>query len=179
MTKETTGDVTAMLPARDRHLFSDAEGMFPVGKLGGLEKDVLDLELSREQTVAWYRNPSTGTRDAIQVPWHDGQRWRSMQPDFLFFIRKPDGDVGVSLVDPHGHHLADALGKLRGLARFAEEFPSDFLRVEAITMNRGDLLCGEKGEAVRLDLTDPEVRRVVEEASGAAEAYGKAGQPFR
>jgi type III restriction enzyme len=43
-----------------------------------------------------------------------------LRPDFIFFGTNRDGSVVVDLVDPHGHHLADALPKLRGLADYAD-----------------------------------------------------------
>lgn len=41
------------------------------------------------------------------------------------------GQPKVDLVDPHGHHLADAMPKLRGPADFAEKLGSEFRRVES------------------------------------------------
>src|SRR5262249_53480765 len=104
------GDKKSPLPTRQKHLLVDDDGNFPIEQLGPWEETVLDRELEREETVAWYRNPSTASKHAIQVPWHDGQRWRSMQPDFIFFTRLANGAAGASIVDPHGHHLQDALG---------------------------------------------------------------------
>jgi hypothetical protein len=162
----------APLPTRGRHLLADADGQFPIEKLGEWEETVLDTELKRDDTVAWYRNPSTASKHAIQVPWWDGQRWRSMQPDFIFFTRLADGSIGASIVDPHGHHLQDALGKLNGLADFAEEFPGALVRVDAITKNdKGDLGAETKGALLLLDLLDAEVRAAIRASASAADAY--------
>jgi len=49
-----------------------------------------------------------------------------LHPDFLFF-NGVGGTVRTSIVDPHGHHLDDALVKLQGLAHFAE-----FCRIVAV-----------------------------------------------
>ena len=62
-----------------------------------------------------------GDGKAIRIPYRVGQDWKSMQPDFIFVTRNSDGALAASIVDPRGHHLADALAKLRGLAAFAEK----------------------------------------------------------
>jgi type III restriction enzyme len=174
MTHEVEGDQKTALPTRDRHLLSDEKGMYPIGKVKGWELSVLDTELARDNTVAWYRNPSAASKDAIQIPWQDSKRWRSMQPDLLFFSRRADGGIGASIVDPHGHHLGDALGKLKGLADFAEEFGEHFIRIDAITGFSG----AAKGSLRLLDMTDAEVRKAVRESSTAADAYEAASKKY-
>jgi len=68
--------------------------------------------------------------------------------------------------------LATALGKLKGLADFAHEFGDHFVRIDAISKNeKGDLGGATKGTLRLLDMTDPEVWRVVRESSSAADAY--------
>jgi hypothetical protein len=44
---------------------------------------------------------------------------RTVRPDFAFYASNHDGTIGASIVDPHGHHLGDALPELRGLAAYA------------------------------------------------------------
>jgi hypothetical protein len=166
------------LPTRPRHLLVDGDGKFPIEKLGDWEETVLDTELERDDTVAWYRNPSTASKHAIQVPWFDGQRWRSMQPDFVFFTKLADGTIGASIIDPHGHHLQDALGKLKGLADFAEEYSADFVRIDAISKNDKGDLGDTKGALLLLDLLDKDVRKVVRSSTSAAEAYKDAGVKY-
>lgn len=179
MTFELEGEGKTPLPTRDRHLLCDEKGDYPIGRLSGSwERAVLDTELSRDNLVAWYRNPSAPSKDAIQVPWLDGETWRTMQPDFVFFSTSADGSLSASIVDPHGHHLSDALGKLHGLADFAEEFADDFMRVEAISKNeRGDL-GSDKGSLRMLDLTDSATRDKVRNCKSAADAYRAAGQKY-
>lgn len=172
MTYEVDGDQKTALPSRQKHLLVDAQGSYAIGKLGGWEVQVLDTEIARDNTVAWYRNPSSATKDALQVPWRDAGRWRSMQPDFVFFVRKAGGEVAPAIVDPHGHHLNDALGKLKALAAFAEEFGEHFVRIDAITKNdKGDLNAAHKGKLVTLDLLAQNVRVSVRESESAAAAY--------
>lgn len=179
MTYELNGEQKTPLPMRERHLLSDEAGRYPIGKLGGWEVAVLDTELSRDNTVAWYRNPSSATKDAVQVPWYDGDRWRSMQPDFLFFVQKAGGEIAPAIVDPHGHYLKDAHDKLKALADFAEDFGDRFVRVEAITKNdKGDLNTAHKGKLVMLDLLRPNVRTSVRESESAAAAYRDWGEEY-
>jgi len=180
MTYVADGDPRTELPTRDKHVLSDSEGRYPIGKLGGWEVTVLDTEIGRENTVAWYRNPSSASKDALQIPWQDGSRWRSMQPDFVFFVEQADGEIAPAIVDPHGHHLTDALGKLKALAEFAEEVGEGFVRIEAISKNdKGDLGTALKGKLMMLDLLDPNVRASVREAESAAAAYRDAGIEYR
>lgn len=143
------------------------------------EVPVLDTEIGRDNTVAWYRNPSNATKDAVRIPWHDGERWRSMQPDFVFFSERADGQRAPAIVDPHGHYLNDALAKLQALADFAEEYGEHFMRIEAISKNdKGDLGTATKGTLRMLDLTSLEVRTVVREAKKAEDAYREASQTY-
>jgi len=162
-----------------KHVLSDDSNNFPIEKLGSWETEIMKKEIGRGATVGWYRNPSGAARDALRVPWHDGQRWRSMQPDFLFFGKKDSGEIGASILDPHSHHLGDALPKLRGLADFAEKYGRSFVRVEALSMNTDGAL-GEdtKDHLILLDLTSEKVRDAIAKSSSAADAYRKAGQVY-
>jgi hypothetical protein len=179
MTYAINGEVKTPLPTRIKHVLSDDQERYPIGKLGGWEVTVLDTEIGRDNTVAWYRNPSSATKDAVQIPWYDGERWRSMQPDFLFFVENADGGIGPGIVDPHGHHLTDALAKLRALADFAEEYGEDFVRIEALSKNdRGDLGTALKGTLMMLDLLSPNVRVSVREEKSAAAVYRDAGTEY-
>lgn len=152
------------LATRPLHLMSDEKGHFPVGSLNEWEMSVLDAELGREDCLAWYRNPSRASDDALAVAWRDeAGNWRRMCPDFLFFHGHED-DVKVSIVDPHGHHLGDALGKLRGLAAFAADNGEAFHRIEAVArMDDGTLRV--------LDLQDEEARKAVDAAGDAKSLY--------
>jgi type III restriction enzyme len=120
-------------PLVDHHLMSDPDGNFPIGALNDWECDVVLEELSRRDCVGWYRNPARAAVDSVGVTYRDAVGdWRSMHPDFIFF-NDVRGMVRASIVDPHGHHLADAGVKLKGLARFAAEYGSEFHRVDALT----------------------------------------------
>jgi type III restriction enzyme len=86
-----------------------------------------------------------------------------MRPDFVFFSTTHDGHVAADLVDPHGHHLSDALPKLRGLADFAERFIDDFRRIESVAETGGTLRV--------LDITRPRVREAIRDAQSAKALY--------
>lgn len=162
---EETEDIEGnKVPTRTHHLMSDAEGNFPVGRLNEWEMSVLDKEMERDGFLAWYRNPSRPSDDALAVAYQDGRgAWRRMCPDFLFF-HEVGGEVKVSIVDPHGHHLGDALPKLRGLAAFAAEHGDAFHRIEAISRVSDDALRV-------LDLTDESVRTAVADAADSEALY--------
>lgn len=123
----------AFAPVVDRHLMSDENGVMPLGSLNTWERFVVETELKRPETVAWYRNPSQPSVDSLGVPYRDEQgRWRSMHPDFVFFVEL-GGVIRPTIVDPHGDHLADSLVKLRGLAKFAEDYGTEFERIESVS----------------------------------------------
>lgn len=147
-------------PTAPKHVLSDENGQYPIGKLNKLERKVLEAELQRDDVFAWYRNPSRASADALRVPYQvDEDTWKPMQPDFLIFSCNKDDAIETSIVDPHGAHLSDALPKLKGLARFARVYSDQFARIDAIA---------EIGGEVRvLDMKDEKVRKTVEAASGA------------
>ena len=86
-----------------------------------------------------------------------------MCPDFLFFHGEDD-DVRVSIIDPHGHHLGDALPKLRGLAEFAATHGDAFHRIESVARLAD-------GTLRVLDLTEESVRVAVRNAEDAEALY--------
>lgn len=69
-------------------------------------------------------------------------------------------------IDPHGFHLADALPKLQGVARYAESHSQIYRRIEAIA---------EVGGKLRLlNLTRADVRQAVMDATSAQTLYQSA-----
>ena len=162
---EETRDVDGNeLATRNGHLMSDGRGDFPIGSLNTWEIAVLDKEMARPGFQAWYRNPSRPSSDALAVAYQNARgEWRRMCPDFLFF--HGDGEMArVSIVDPHGPHLADALPKLRGLADFAAEYGASFHRIESVAQMPDDTLRV-------LDFADPSVREAVAGAVDAQTLY--------
>lgn len=151
------------LPIREMHLLASAEGTVPIA-LNEWERKVLDSEAAQPGFQGWYRNPERAAKESLAVAYKDEVGdWKALRPDFIFFGTNHDGSVAVDLVDPHGHHLSDALPKLRGLADFAERFANDFRRVESVA---------ETGGVLRvLDLTKPRVREAVRVAQSAKALY--------
>jgi hypothetical protein len=144
-------------PTANNHLMSDPSGKFPVGSLNTWEREVLEIESSRDNFVAWYRNPSHNGADSISVAYRASEgSWAAMHPDFLIFT-EVKGEIMPSIVDPHGHFLEDSLAKLRGLAAFAEQYGDAFHRVDAVIHD---------SEWRVLDLKQWEVRAIVAEHQG-------------
>ena len=150
------------LPTYPHHLLCDEKGLYPV-ELNDWEKAVLKAESQRAGFKFWYRNPNRPTQDSLGIAYVDGDETKIVRPDFLFFVELPDGTVTVDIVDPHSIHLADALPKLQGLARYAEAHPQSYRRVEAVAEISSKLRV--------LDLTRADVRQAVMEASSAKSLY--------
>lgn len=150
------------LPTYPHHLLCDEKELYPV-ELNDWEKAVLKAETQRDGFRFWYRNPNRPTQDSLGISYVDGDETKIVRPDFLFFAELPDGTVAVDIVDPHSIHLADALPKLQGIARYAEAHPQSYRRIEAVAETGGKLRV--------LDLTRAEVRQAVMEASSAKSLY--------
>lgn len=109
--------------------------------------------MQREGFKFWYRNPNRPTQDSLGVAFVEGDETSIVRPDFLFFCESADGSVVVDIVDPHGIHLADALPKLRGLARYAETHPEIYRRIQSVAKVGGKLRV--------LDVTREDVRKTI------------------
>lgn len=163
--QEETMDVSGQpLPTAQLHLLCDTAGDYPIGSLNAWEREVLASEMKQRGVVAWYRNPSRASQDALAISYRDGSgEWRSLRPDFLVFDQSANGTIQASIVDPHGTHLADAMPKLRGLADYAETLGSGLTRIDSIA---------EVDGAMRvLDLTDAVTREAVRAAPDAAKLF--------
>ena len=118
-------------------------------------------EMERPSFVGWYRNPGSATPASLRIAYqNDAGEWSSLQPDFIVISRRDDGALAASIIDPHGDYLADARGKLRALAQFAENHGDRFVRIESIAK-------ADNGSLRVLDLTDPDVRAAVLAFEGA------------
>lgn len=158
------GEDGTKVETRPDHLMSDENGHFPIASLNAWETTVLDTERGRPRFLAWYRNPGRASDDSLAVAYKDGRgNWRRMCPDFVFF-HGTETDVKVSIVDPHGFHLSDALPKLRGLADFTTEYGEEFHRIEAVAQ------LADKSLRV-LDLKNEAVRQAIEQADDAEALY--------
>jgi len=149
------------IPAYEQHLLCDEQSLFPA-ELGTWEKDVLSAEMERDGFEFWYRNPERPSQDSLGISYAADDDTKIVRPDFIFFA-KQGGEVVVDIVDPHGHHLADALPKLQGLARYAETHSQIYRRIEAVAKSGGKLRV--------LDLTRADVRQAVTEATSAEALY--------
>lgn len=159
-TKSSNAEDADDLPLFGGHIFSDAAGKFPC-KLNDWEATVVETEASRGSFVAWYRNPSRASASALRIGYvDDAGGWQSLQVDFVVVSRRHDGSLAASIVDPHGDHLADALAKLKGLARYAERFGDQFVRILSVAK-------GSDGSLRSLDLLEPKVREAVGAFDGA------------
>ena len=163
-TEETEDADGNKLETRTGHLMSDGDGNFPIGSLNQWETEVLDREMGHSGFLAWYRNPSRPSGDALAIAYQNDQgHWRRMCPDFLFFHGDSE-NVKVSIVDPHSHHLADALPKLGGLSQFAATYSEFFHRIESVAQTKD-------GTLRVLDITDPNIRKAISETEDPEALY--------
>jgi hypothetical protein len=150
------------LPCFEKHLLCDSEGMFPAD-LNEWEGKVVQVELQREGAIAWYRNPDRASQDSLGVIYEEDGEKKIVRPDFVFFSKLANGDIVADLVDPHGVHLADALPKLKGLAKYAEANSASYRRMEAIAKI--------DDRYRQLDLAKQETRAAIEIAASARTLY--------
>jgi hypothetical protein len=151
------------LPTRTLHVMAAEDGTYPID-LNDWERKVVDAEAKQPGFKGWYRNPSRTAKESLAVAYRDTSGdWKPLKPDFIFFGTAHDGLVVVDLVDPHGHHLSDALPKLKGLADFAERFEADFRRIESVAETGGKLRV--------LDITRENVRKGIRSAESAKALY--------
>ncbi len=152
------------IPTYTQHLLCDEQALYPA-ELLTWEKAVLKAEIKRDGFRFWYRNPDRPSKDSLGIAYKDDDDTKIVRPDFIFFAEQ-DGKVVADIIDPHGCHLADALPKLRGLARYAETHSQLYRRIEAVA---------EVGGTMRvLDLMRADVRKAVAEAKSAESLYKSA-----
>lgn len=161
MAREASGTETP-LPRYEKHMLCDADGLFP-DELNIWERAVLEAEAAKDGRVGWYRNPARASQDSLGIVYDDVDDKRITRPDFVFFSRHADGGIVADIVDPHGHHLADSLPKLHGLARYAEANGHLYGRIEAVSE--------VEGRYRMLDLQSPDVREGIYVSASAKTAY--------
>lgn len=150
------------LPLYLSHLLCDENKEFPT-ELNKWEQSVVETEMARVGFIGWYRNPSASNLESLGAAYKEGDKFKILRPDFLFFSENQDGSIAVDIVDPHGTHLSDALPKLKGLAVYAVENEDKFRRVES---------CALIGNKLRvLDLKDEKVRQAIETADDAKSLF--------
>lgn len=163
-TKARENDNVTALPTWKQHLLCDDAGNYP-SELKGWERAVVETECKRKDFAFWYRNPGQPGQSSLGIAYLDGDQYKIVRPDFIFFTEQ-DGNVVVDLVDPHGLHLADALPKLQGLAAYAETHAKAYRRIESVAEVKGKLRA--------LDLTSEEVRKAIAIAKDATNLFGGA-----
>ena len=153
-----------------RHLYSTPDGTYET-KLNGWEQAVLNEELERGDVAAWLRN-RRGDPWRLAIPYRVGEQTHLMYPDFVIF-RRCDGALVADIVDPHGLHLQDNVGKAHGLADYAESHQGACIgRVEAVAvvdgaMRRRDLTDQSARDSVRQCLSGTNLRLWIEGDSRA------------
>jgi type III restriction enzyme len=150
------------LPRFERHMMCDEAGLFPES-LNSWESRVVLAELKKDQSIAWYRNPDRATQDSLGVTYEHDSETRIVRPDFIFFSKLPNNEIATDIVDPHGIHLADALPKLKGMAKYAEVHKDVYRRIDVVAEVNGNLKS--------LDLTKSAVRAAVLTATSAKALY--------
>lgn len=154
-TKVRQGDVEMAIPTYKSHMLCDHNGDFP-SELNGPEESVVSTESGRDGFVCWYRNPQQPGQSSLGIAYQAGDEYKIMRPDFLFFSKSAEGEVVTDIVDPHGAYLGDALAKLRGLAKYAEDHQKQYRRVISVDKINGRFLA--------LNLKDQCVREAIAEA---------------
>jgi len=160
--REPNGSETT-IPTYKRHLLCDERGEYPTELQSSEEKGVVAAEMARKGFKFWYRNPNRPSQDSLGIAYSDGDETKIIRPDFVFFAEQ-DGKIVADIIDPHGSYLADALPKLKGLARYAETHGPMYRRIEAVARAAGKLRV--------LDMTRSDVRAAVM-ATTSAEALFK------
>jgi len=107
MVREKDG-TESPLETRLMHLMAAEDGSYPIS-LNEWERKVLDSEAKQPGFKGWYRNPVRATKESLAIAYEDTGTWKAVRPDFIFFGTDHTGQVVADLVDPHGHHLSDAL----------------------------------------------------------------------
>lgn len=126
-------DVDGDFPRFPKHIAYDPiDGKCPL-ELNRLETYVVNTELSKDRTVAFYRNPSNFSQRVFSIPYTKPSGRVALHPDFIFFVRNADGVIRPSIVDPHGDHLEDALPKLKGYLEYLKDYPTEFQQVLSVT----------------------------------------------
>ena len=85
--------------------------------------------------------------------------WKPLYPDFVVFHTDENGEVGASLIDPHGTFLADAHQKLKGLAEYAQQYGDRYRRVVSVYRD-------SSGTYRMLNLKDETIRAAIMETRG-------------
>lgn len=112
-----------------KHVVNDPDIHMTWFKLNGWEDAVVTHELKNLRVRAWFCDPFGGLTDkssAIEYRVDDGRR--TLHLDFIFF-EEVNRTIARSIVNPHGIRQADALPRLKGFAKYDEEFGDGWSRI--------------------------------------------------
>ncbi len=153
-----------------KHVVNDPKTHMAWFNLYDSEDAVVMHELKKPEVICWYRNPvGKTTGQSLRIPYRLGDERKVLHPDFIFFEKVGDREM-PAVVDPHGLHLADTMPKLKGIARYVEDFGESFSRYWFVS--------DYKGQATYLDMKDAETRAVIGTASDAYECFAKCGKKY-
>ncbi len=149
------------LPTWKHHVLCDANGDYPA-ELRAWEVKVLEVESKRPGFSFWYRNPSQPGQSSLGIAYLDNDQFKIVRPDFIFFAMQ-DESIVADIVDPHGHYLADALPKLKGLAQYAATHGAAYRRIESVVEVSGKMRA--------LNLTRGDVRDAIAQTTNLTSLY--------
>lgn len=153
-----------------KHVVNDPVTHMAWFDLNDSEDAVVTHELQNPNVICWYRNPvGKSTSNSLRIPYRIGGERKTLHPDFIFF-ENYNGREMPAIVDPHGIYLADTMPKLKGAARYVEDFGDSYSRYWFVS--------DYKGQATYLDLKDHETREVIDKASDAHECFEKCGKKY-
>lgn len=153
-----------------KHVVNDPKTHMAWFNLYDSEDAVVMHELKRPEVICWYRNPvGKTTGQSLRIPYRIGDDRKVLHPDFIFFERVGDSEM-PAVIDPHGIHLADTMPKLKGIARYVEDFGEMFSRYWFVS--------DYKGQATYLDMKDAETRAVIGTAPDVYECFAKCGKKY-
>lgn len=160
LAQPTRSDVDGNYTRYPKHVVYDLrDGLCPLS-LNQVERYVVSKELSRDRTVAFYRNPSNFSQKVFSFPYTMPSGRMALHPDFIFFVRTADGEIKPSIIDPHGDYLGDTLPKLKGYIEYLRDYPTMFAQVLSVTPIAG-------GKELRfLNLLDQTTQSAITEFSG-------------
>ncbi len=142
-----------------KHIISDEYGWAYLN-LNDLEKKVVETELDKALTVAFYRNQSRNLNASLSIPYELNGEWENMYPDFIFFVKTANGIARV-IVDPHGDWLGDSVPKLKGYVSYIKDHPDMFVQVLAVADEKN-------GEYRYLDLMTGPVQDAINHFTGSS-----------
>lgn len=153
-----------------KHVVNDPQTHMAWFDLYDSEDSVVMHELKNPNVICWYRNPvAKRAGHSLRIAYRLGDDRKILHPDFIFF-ENVEGHEMPAVVDPHGIHLADTLPKLKGIAKYVEDYGAIYSRYWFVS--------DYKGQATYLDMKDAETRDAIMTVSDATECFAKYGKKY-